>query len=138
MDLSPSTHCAVERSSERVMARIFVVEQDQLMRALLVEWIGGIGHAVTAYNRIEAMPDDDADLVIVDVAMPRRGGCAKLRDMQAKRPRTPLIAISGQFTGGSGGASAYALGVRRAIGKPFTRERLLRVIGEVLTAAPIA
>ncbi|HEY2815654.1 MAG TPA: response regulator [Casimicrobiaceae bacterium] len=119
------------------MARIIVVERDQLMRALLVEWLGGAGYTVAAYSRIDAMPDAEAELVIVDVRMPRDGGCAGLRDMQASRPRTPLIAISGQFTAGSTGVSACALGVRRVIGKPFTRERLLRAVGEVLTAVSL-
>jgi len=120
------------------MARIIVVEQDQLMRALLAEWLCAAGHTVRAYSRIDAMTDAEADLVIVDVAMPRQLGCAKLTDLQASRPGTPVIAISGQFTTGSGVASACALGVRRVIGKPFARERLLRVVGEVLIAAPIA
>ena len=120
------------------MARIVVVEQDQLMRALLVEWLGAAGHTVSAYSRIDAMPDDEADVVVVDVVMPRYGGCARLREMQASRPRTPLIAISSQFTAGSSGASACALGVRRVIGKPFSRERLLHVVGEALTAVPLA
>ena len=108
------------------------------MRALLAEWLGGAGHTVSGYSRIDAIPEDEADLVIVDVVMPRHGGCARLREMQVSRPGTPLIAISGQFTAGSSGASACALGVRRVIGKPFSRERLLQVVGEVLTAVPLA
>jgi len=120
------------------MARIIVVEQDQLMRALLVEWLGSGGHIVSAYSRIDLMPGDEADLLIVDVVMPRHGGCARLRALQASRPRTPLIAISAQFTAGSSGASACALGVRRVIGKPFARERLLRVVGEVIAATPVS
>ena len=120
------------------MARINVVEQDQLMRALLVEWLSAAGYTVCPYSRIDAMPGGEADLVIVDVVMPRYGGCTRLRDMQAARPRTPLIAISSQFTAGSSGASACALGVRHVIGKPFTRERLLRVVGEALAAVPLA
>src|SRR5690349_20967494 len=94
-------HCG-RAPSEPTMARIIVVEQDQLMRALLVEWLGSGGHIVSAYSRIDLMPRDEADLLIVDVVMPRHGGCARLHALQASRPRTPLIAISAQFTAGSG------------------------------------
>jgi len=109
------------------MARIIVVEQDQLIRALLVEWLAAADHAAVAYSRIDAMTNDDADVVIVDVAMPRKGGCAKLRNIQAKRPNTPLIAISAQFIA-SGSATARELGVAHIIPKPFTREQLLAVV----------
>ena len=118
------------------MARIIVVEEDQLIRALLAEWLGGAGHTVAVHDRIDAMSDDSTDLVIVDIVRPRQGGCAKLRDLQKARPRTPVIAISGQFTAGSTGApTASSLGVRRVIGKPFTREQLLRVVDDVLGAS---
>jgi DNA-binding NtrC family response regulator len=117
------------------MARIIVVEEDQLIRGLLAEWLGGAGHAVAVHDRIDAMSDDAADLMIVDIVRPRQGGCSKLRDLQTARPRTPVIAISGQFAASSTGAStACSLGVRRVIGKPFTREQLLRVVGDVLAA----
>lgn len=117
------------------MARIIVVEADPLMRGLIAEWLGGAGHAVAAYGKAD-VPDDEADLVIVDIVMPRHGGCAKVRDLQARHPKTPLIAISGQFTvGASGPSTAGALGVRRVIGKPFTRDQLIHVVSEVLGVA---
>jgi DNA-binding response OmpR family regulator len=113
------------------MARIIVVEQDQLIRALLVEWLGGAGHSAVAYSRVDAMTDDQADAVIVDVAMPRRGGCTKLRGIQAARPETPLIAISAQFTA-KASATACELGVEHIIAKPFTRDQLLAVVDQAL------
>ena len=118
------------------MARIIVVEEDQLIRGLLAEWLGSAGHTVAVYDRIDAMSDNTADLVIVDIVRPRHGGCAKLRVLQTARPQTPVIAISGQFTAGSKGEYiASSLGVRRVIGKPFTRDQLLRVVGDVLGAS---
>lgn len=107
------------------------------MRALLVEWLSAEGYPVHAYNHLEALKDAEADLVIVDVFMPRHGGCAKLRSLQGARPATPMIAISGQFLTGPNGASTTAreLGVRRVIGKPFTREHLLRAVRDVIGSA---
>ena len=102
------------------------------MRALLVEWLSGGGYLVHALSLADALRHG-ADLLIVDVFMPRQGGCAKLRDVQAAHPQTPLIAISGQFKAGlTGHGTARDLGVSHVIGKPFTREQLLRVVHEVI------
>ena len=115
------------------MARIIVVEEDPLIRALLVEWLSAEGYRVDASNRADSLADDDADLVIVDVFMPRRGGSARLRDLRQAYPRTPLIAISGQFTSALNGSStSRELGVHRVIGKPFTRERLLCAVRDAI------
>ena len=70
------------------MARIVVVEQDQLIRALLVKWLGSAGHSVVAYSRVEAMTSDEADTLIVDVAMPRldrHSGALMLRELVGLR-----------------------------------------------------
>jgi CheY-like chemotaxis protein len=115
------------------MSTIIVVEEDRLMRALLVEWLSGGGYTVHALSRAEALRHGDADLLIVDVFMPRQDGCAKLRDLRAAHPQTPLIAISGQFKAGlTGHGTARELGVSHVIGKPFSREQLLRVVHDVI------
>ena len=119
-------------SPGEIMARIIVVEEDSQIRALVAEWLRGAGHAVAVCDRLDAMPRDEGDLVIVDVVEPRRGGARTLRAAHAARPGTPLVAISGQFTASIGSSSACGLGVRRLIGKPFTRDQLLRVVGDVL------
>jgi two-component system, NtrC family, response regulator AtoC len=118
------------------MARIVVVEEDALIRELIVEWLRGAGHSVTACQRIDALPDQDSDLLIVDVVHPRHGGCIALRAAQAAHPDKPLIAISGHFTAGSiASSTACGLGVRRVIGKPFSRDQLLRVVDDVIRNA---
>ena len=42
----------------------------------------------------------DADLVIVDVYMPRHEALQRLRAVKAANPETPVIAISGQVRPG--------------------------------------
>ena len=119
------------------MARIIVVEEDLLIRTLLVEWLSAEGYAVHGCARAETLADEGADLVIADVSMPRQRGAQTLRRVRAARPATPLIAISSQFRSESCGTStARALAVRRAIGKPFTREQLLAVVRDVIGEAP--
>ena len=113
------------------MSRIVIIEEDTLMRGLLVEWLSAEGYSVRAAGSGEAPSPDQADLVIVDVYMPRHGGAERLRAIKAAHPGTPLIAISGQFRSGLVGSSsaADALGVRQVVAKPFTRRDLLAAVG---------
>jgi len=115
------------------MSRIVVMEEDTLMRELLVEWLSAEGHAVRRNNATTPAPPGQADLVLVDVYMPRHGGHERLRQVARQYPGVPVIAISGQFQSGVAGAGAVAheLGVRQVIAKPFSRAELLAAVRSV-------
>jgi CheY-like chemotaxis protein len=119
------------------MPCIVVVEEDQLMRELLAEWLSAEGYSVRALANGDLKVQDEADLVIVDVYMPRRGGVSRLREIQAANPRTPLIAISGQFRPGLAGSctAARELGVHQVIAKPFTRRDLIAAVHDLIGPA---
>ena len=109
------------------------------MRGLLVEWLSAEGYCVRAAGTCDAQPADQADLVIVDVYMPRSGGVERLSAIKAAHPGTPLIAISGQFRPGLVGSctAADALGVRQVIAKPFSRRDLLAAVHGVIGPASV-
>ena len=119
------------------MSRIVVIEEDKLMRELLVEWLSAEGYSVRAAAPGAAPAPDNADLLIVDVYMPRHEGTNRLRAIKAAYLDTPLIAISGQFRSGLFGScsAAAALGVRQVIAKPFTRRDLLAAVHGVIGPA---
>jgi CheY-like chemotaxis protein len=119
------------------MPRIVIIEEDKLMRELLVEWLSAEGYSVRAAAPGDARVPDDADLLIVDVYMPRREGANRLRAVKAAYPEAPLIAISGQFRSGLFGSctAAAALGVRQVIAKPFSRRDLLAAVHSVIGPA---
>ena len=98
------------------------------MRGLLTEWLTAAGYAVVAHG---------ADLVIVDLYMPRQAGVEVVRSVQHAHPGTPVIAISAQFRAGVDGSwwAARALGVRQLIAKPFTRSELLGAVRAVIGPA---
>jgi CheY-like chemotaxis protein len=115
---------------------IVIIEEDKLMRELLVEWLSAEGYSVRAVASKDAQVRDTSDLVIVDVYMPRHEGANRLRAVKAAYPETPLIAISGQFRPGLvGSCIAAALGVRQVIAKPFTRRELLAAVHGVIGPA---
>ena len=119
------------------MSGIVIIEEDKLMRELLVEWLSAEGYSVRAAVPGDAASQDSADLVIVDVYMPRHEGAEKLRAVRAAHPDAPLIAISGQFLPGLAGSctAAEALGVRQVIAKPFSRRELLAAVHDVIGPA---
>jgi DNA-binding response OmpR family regulator len=119
------------------MSRIAIVEEDKLMRDLLAEWLSAEGYSVRTVSNGDIQLKDKADLVIVDVYMPRQQGANRLRAVKAAYPDTPLIAISGQFRPGLAGSSvaASALGVRQVIAKPFLRRELIAAVHDVIGTA---
>ena len=104
-----------------------------------MEWLSAEGYSVRAAAPGDAQAPDKADLVIVDVYMPRNEGAKTLRAVKAAYPETPLIAISGQFRSGLVGSctAADALGVQQVVAKPFTRRDLLAAVEDVIGPAGV-
>jgi len=119
------------------MSSIVIIEEDALMRGLLVEWLSAAGYPVRAAAPGNGQATDKADLVIVDLYMPRHEGVQRLREVRATHPEAALIAISGQFRSGlaASRAAAEALGVRQLIAKPFSQRDLLAAVHRVIGPA---
>jgi two-component system OmpR family response regulator len=118
------------------MSDIVIYEEDDLMRALLQEWLSGAGYRVRAATGCPAPCTDPAGLVIVSLYMPKQAGAPLVRAVQSEHPGTPLIAISGQFRAGlsANGATAQVLGVQQVIAKPLTRGALLDAVRGIIGA----
>jgi DNA-binding response OmpR family regulator len=115
---------------------IVIYEEDYLTRALLQEWLSQAGYRVRVGRPHDANLDRPANLVIVNVYMPKHAGAQWVRDIQTAHPDTPIIAISGQFRSGlsSAGATAQTLGVRQVIAKPLIRSDLLDAVRGMIGA----
>ena len=118
------------------MSDIVLYEDNDLMRALLQEWLSEAGYRVRAASPGRMRDLGGAALVIVSVYMPKNSGPQLVREIRAAHPGTPLIAISGQFRAGLStvGATAQSLGVRQVIAKPFTCSDLLAAVRAIIGA----
>jgi DNA-binding response OmpR family regulator len=118
------------------MSGIVIYEDNDLMRALLAEWLGDAGYSVDATGARPSQREAAAELVIVSICSPKDAGAQLVRETQAAHPGTPLIAISGQFRCGlsTDGATAHALGVRQVIAKPLRRGDLLEAVRAMIGA----
>jgi CheY-like chemotaxis protein len=118
------------------MSDIVIIEDDDLMRGLLEEWVTEAGYAVRQRQTNESVASGGS-LVIVDLQSPRQTGAEIVRAAQAANPGAPIIAISTRFRPGLAGCcpTAQTLGVRRVIAKPLTRSELLDAIHDLVGAA---
>ena len=118
------------RASDSAMSGIVIIEQDPFIRSLLVEWLTADGHRVHAVSGHDEQRPSDADLLIMDVYMPRHLGAARVRSVKHTYPGVPIIAMSAQFHAGldCSGPIAETLGVDRVIAKPFGRDALRHAV----------
>ena len=121
------------------MARVLVVDDDATVREVVVDYLRAAGHdvdeAVDGEGALDAVRDQPADLVVLDVMMPGIDGlevCRRLRRL-SDVPIVLLTALGNEqdrVVGLEIGADDY-------VTKPFSpRELVLRVDSILRRAAP--
>jgi CheY-like chemotaxis protein len=110
---------------EAEVARILVLDADRALHDLLAEWLADLGCRIV---------DDEPHVILVDLHLPRQAGAGAARELRARYPGTPLIALSSGFFAGveANGAVARTLGVEAVLPKPLTREALVAALRKVL------
>lgn len=120
------------------MQRVLIIDDDEQVRALLIEILERAGYEVTeAVNGAEGLKfyrDRPTDLVITDLVMPEKEGVETIMEMRRDFPNVRIVAISG---GGRSGMQNYlpiaaGLGARRTVAKPFTRQEILDAVSAAL------
>lgn len=123
------------------MARILLVEDDDIVRQVLSRALTRAGHEVfeASHGReaLERRREVAPDLIILDMIMPEKEGLETIRDLRRAGVKTPVIAISG---GGKIMAVNYlsvarAFGAARVLAKPFGPAELLRDVDALLAPA---
>lgn len=81
------------------MAKILVIDDDDIFRDVLVEALDQAGHEVrSAINGVDGLKkfhEQPADLVLTDIVMPEKEGLDTIRDLRRDFPGTRVIAMSG-------------------------------------------
>ena len=81
------------------MARILIIDDEEVMRDLLVEIVTEAGHEATTAGTSEdgsrLAEEWKPDLVITDIFMPEEGGLEVIRKVKRSSPGTKIIALSG-------------------------------------------
>ncbi|MDP6777091.1 MAG: response regulator [Candidatus Latescibacteria bacterium] len=127
------------------MAKILVVDDDRIIRAILRDMLSGAGYdvvqAADGDKALELYETDPADLVITDLFLPPSGGLALITQLKEADPKAKIIAISGVALTDTEvryetnpGQLALERGALRSFRKPFSKEEMLGAISELLEA----
>ncbi len=119
---------AAQRRS--IAPSILVVDDDDLVREVVVAVLRGTGHEVAAArNGAEAIERvasaaEPFHLVLLDVQMPVMDGWSTIRELRSRGCATPVVMMSGQATE----AEAVGHGAVALLAKPFDHYRLVETV----------
>ena len=116
---------------------IFIIDDEPAIANIGQAMLTRLGYTVTteiesleALKKFEKNPDA-FDLVITDQTMPDLTGCELAQAMLTLRPDLPIIICSG-YSSVVSKDKAYALGIKKFIAKPFSKEELGETVRCVL------
>lgn len=120
--------------------RILFIDDDIELCRMMDQFLSRFGYEVitagggeSALKKIELSP---VDLVITDLAMPRKDGFDVICDLKEKYPEIKIIAITGGHPTWHQDRDtyldvAYKLGADRCFEKPFDQDQFVKVIADV-------
>ena len=116
---------------------ILVVDDEESIREITRGTLETFGYeVVTASDGTEALAlyadrKNEITVVLTDMMMPFMDGPATIRALQKMNSEIKIIAASGLSTGHKAGESSLE-GVKMFLSKPYTAEKLLKALAEVL------
>jgi DNA-binding response OmpR family regulator len=121
------------------MAKILLIDDDELLRRVLSKALEYAGHtiiqAADGQQGIELARATGVELVITDLVMPVREGVETILQLRRERPALPIIAISGDHSNSKLYLEIAAkIGAKRILSKPFAPAELLKLVDSVLAS----
>lgn len=120
------------------MKKILVIDDEEMMLDMMQQTLQRAGYAVsTATDGMEGMEifqNEQIDLIITDIFMPRKEGISVVYDLREKHPDAKIVAVSGGGRLNSKDYLGYAekLGADRTLAKPFSKSEILQVVKELV------
>jgi DNA-binding NtrC family response regulator len=116
---------------------VLVVDDDPSMRSVLNKFLSREGHTVIeakdGEDAIEKLGARSVDLVITDLVMPGADGFAVLRHMRDRRPRIPVVVLTGEASIRDA-VEAMRAGAFNFLTKPFRLADLAEIVGQAVSA----
>jgi CheY-like chemotaxis protein len=125
-------------NARSIMTTILIIDDDvqvlAVYRGMLEREGFRVLESLDGLEGIETCRKEVIDLVITDIIMPGKEGLETILELRQEFPKLGIIAVSG---GGRLGAGSYLplaekMGAQRTLTKPFTRQELLEIVGDVL------
>lgn len=125
------------------MARIIMVEDDEILAEIMCERMAAAGHMVSAVHHgddaMRAIGDGDPELLVLDYDLPGRSGLDILRDVRAAPggDEVPVVMMTAKM-GRLLPARAHHEGVDDFLVKPVEPDLLLGRVEALLKSAALA
>jgi putative two-component system response regulator len=120
------------------MSRILVIDDEQVIRSLMVEILESDGHDVagaeTAERALALLDVEEFDLVVSDVVMPGLSGLELLETVRARHALLPVVLVTGAGTYDTL-SQALMRGAAGLVTKPFAHAELKSAVGHALDRA---
>ena len=119
------------------MADILLIDDDELVCAMIKTILGVSGHEVrvanTGFDGLAEARGRAPDLILLDMGLPGRDGYAIAKDLRAMlaNKTLPIIAVTA-YDSASDYDAAYASGCSGFVAKPIDEDRLRSVVAEQL------
>lgn len=119
------------------MKHILVMDDDPVILEFLTRLLERTSYKVSVATDgkegLKLFRQDGADLLIVDIFMPKMDGLRVIRQLKEETPDLKIIAISGgqPLMNKDVLVTAQKLGVRHTLKKPFLVDELLQAIAEL-------
>ena len=123
------------------MAKILVIDDNGPLREMLKDALRPDGHdvvdAADGGEGVKLFEQQEFDLVITDIVMPRHWGTETIVKLKQLRPRTKILAISGAGRGHGEELlkAAWSVGADAMLTKPFTMKELRQTLRDLLKSA---
>ena len=118
---------------------ILVVDDDAAVRRSLARVLTTAGHRVEAVgsgvDAVRRLQDEEFDLVVLDLRMPRLGGLTVLQHVQNRHPEVPVIVMTG-FPSIENAKESIELGAFDFLLKPLDPDRIRGVVSRALASGP--
>ena len=119
--------------------KILLVDDDQDILESMSVSLEPLGHEITTAtdgnSAVERAMEEEADIIVLDLMLPKRGGFLVLQKLkgspQAKGKRPYVIMITGN-EGQRHRMFAQSLGVDEYLNKPFRMDRLVELVTQYL------
>ena len=121
------------------MAKILVIDDDEIMNGMTVQLLSEAGYEAEGAQDgdcgLKLLESKPFDLVVTDIVMPEKEGIETIIAIRNKNKTMPIIAISG---GEKLGPEQYLrmaqhFGADYTFQKPFNREHFLAAVRECLS-----
>ena len=115
--------------------KILLIEDDEWIRGSLILFFGGHGCHIRAVETgeegLEAVGEEDFDLIIVDYRLPGIDGLEFLRRIHSSHPEVPKLLITA-YGNEEVFAEAARMGARECIEKPLTAKTVESAVAKLM------